>query len=111
MAKSSRAFDKLAQEYLNAKQEESQRPAFPDNAPSKITEAELARDEEKAAQLILELKVIFDNHPLPPFLSRVGLCRPAARHLGGAASQPRFRSLRRNRTPAPGMVEAPPCPR
>jgi hypothetical protein len=66
MAKSSRAFDKLAQEYLNAKQEESQRPAFPDNTPSKITEAELARDEEKAAQLILELKVIFDNHPLPP---------------------------------------------
>lgn len=41
MAKSSRAFDKLAQEYLNAKQEESQPRAFTDKTPSKITDAEL----------------------------------------------------------------------
>jgi hypothetical protein len=41
MAKSSRAFDKLAQEYLNAKLEESQHSAFTDNEPSDITEAEL----------------------------------------------------------------------
>jgi hypothetical protein len=40
MAKSSRAFDKLAQEYLNAKQEESQHPAHTDNTASKITESE-----------------------------------------------------------------------
>jgi hypothetical protein len=41
MAKSSRVFNKLAQEYLDAKQEESQHPAFTDNTASKTTEAEL----------------------------------------------------------------------
>jgi hypothetical protein len=41
MAKSSRVFDKLAQEYLNARQEESQLPVFTDNTPSNITEDEL----------------------------------------------------------------------
>jgi hypothetical protein len=41
MAKSSRVFNKLAQEYLQAKLEEAQLPAFTDNELSDITEAEL----------------------------------------------------------------------
>jgi hypothetical protein len=41
MAKSSRVFNKLAQEYLNAKLEESQLPAFTDSEQIDITEAEL----------------------------------------------------------------------
>jgi hypothetical protein len=41
MAKSSRVFDKLAQEYLNEKLEESQHPAFTDSEQIDITDAEL----------------------------------------------------------------------